>query len=67
MTFFQIEKIMSQRNSRKSLLANDNILYELNDYDRQRQPQSLIEDDRIQSVPIDPILKSLSVRNNLLI
>jgi len=67
LTFFQIEKIMSQRNSRKSLLANDNILYELNDYDRQRQPQSLIEDDRIQSVPIDPILKSLSVRNNLLI
>jgi len=67
LTFFQIEKIMSQRNSRKSLLANDNILYELNDYDRQRQPQSLIEDDRIQSVPIDPILKSLSVRNNRLI
>ena len=58
---------MSQRNSRKSLLANDNILYELNDYDRQRQKQSLIEDDRIQSVPIDPIIKSLSVRNNLLI
>lgn len=53
---------MSQRNTRKSLTTTENILYELNDYDRQRKAQDLIEDDHIQSVPIDPILKSLSVK-----
>jgi hypothetical protein len=53
---------MSQRTSRKVISTNENILYELNDYDRQRKPQTLIDDDRIQCVPADPILKSLSVR-----
>ncbi|CAF0841559.1 unnamed protein product [Adineta steineri] len=51
---------MSQRTSRKSLSSNENILYELNDYDRQRKPQILIDDNRIQCVPIDPVLKSLA-------
>ncbi|CAF4991668.1 unnamed protein product, partial [Rotaria magnacalcarata] len=36
---------MSQRTSRKFLPTNENILYELNDYDRQRTPQILIDDD----------------------
>ncbi|CAF1314119.1 unnamed protein product [Rotaria magnacalcarata] len=52
---------MSQRTSRKFLPTNENILYELNDYDRQRTPQILIDDDdHIQCVPVDPIVKSLS-------
>lgn len=54
---------MSQRVSRKSLTTNENILYELNDYDRQRKSQILIDDDRIQSVPLDPVFKSLSVKS----
>ena len=52
---------MSQRISKKSIWTNQNILYELNDYDRQRKPQILIDDDRIQCIPLDPILKSLTV------
>jgi hypothetical protein len=52
---------MSQRTSRKVITTNNNILYELNDYDRQRKAQTLIDDDRIQCAPADPILKSLSV------
>jgi hypothetical protein len=52
---------MSQRTSRKVISTNDNILYELNDYDRQRKSQILIDDDRIQCIPSDPIVKSLSV------
>ena len=52
---------MSQRISRKTITTTENILYQLNDYDRQRQVQTLIEDDRIQCVPADPIIKSLSV------
>jgi hypothetical protein len=52
---------MSQKISRKVIPTNDNILYELNDYDRQRNPQTLIDDDRIQCVSSDPIVKSLSV------
>ena len=52
---------MSQRTSRKAITSTENILYQLSDYDRQRQVQTLIDDDRIQSVPADPIVKSLSV------
>lgn len=52
---------MSQRISRKAITSNENILYQLTDYDRQRQVQTLIDDDRIQCVPVDPIVKSLSV------
>ncbi|CAF1414004.1 unnamed protein product [Rotaria sp. Silwood1] len=51
---------MSQKLSKKSISIKENILYELNDYDRQRQPQILIDDDHIQCIPADPILKSLS-------
>lgn len=53
---------MSQRTSKRPISSNENILYELNEYDRQRKPQTLIDDDRIQCVPADPIIKSLSVR-----
>lgn len=54
---------MSQRASKRPISSNENILYELNDYDRQRKPQTLVDDDdHIQRVPIDPIMKSLSVR-----
>jgi len=52
---------MSQRISKKVISTNENILYELNDYDRQRKPQTLIDDDHIQCVPADPVVKSLSV------
>jgi hypothetical protein len=52
---------MSQRISKKVISTNENILYELNDYDRQRKPQILIDDDHIQCVPADPVVKSLSV------
>ena len=55
---------MSQRISRKPISTSENILYELNDYDRQRQAQVLIHDDHIQCVPADPVLKSLSVSSN---
>ncbi|UJR15188.1 hypothetical protein I4U23_002149 [Adineta vaga] len=51
---------MSQKISKKTLTTNENILYELNNYDRQRKPQTLIEDDRLQCIPADPVLKSLS-------
>ena len=54
---------MSQRISKRPITTNENILYELNDYDRQRKPQTLIDDDHIQCVPADPILRSLSVQN----
>jgi hypothetical protein len=54
---------MSQRTSKKPVSTDENILYELNDYDRQRKVQTLIDDDHIQCVPADPILKSLSVKN----
>lgn len=53
---------MSQRTSKRPTSINDNILYELNDYDRQRQSQKLIDDDRIQCVAADPVLRSLSVK-----
>ncbi len=53
---------MSQRSSKRPISSTENILYEINDYDRQRKAQTLIDDDRIQCVPADPILKSLSVR-----
>jgi hypothetical protein len=55
---------MSQRISKKPITTNENILYELNEYDRQRKPQTFIDDDHIQCVPADPVLKSLSVRQN---
>lgn len=55
---------MSQRISKKPLISNESILYELNDYDRQRQAQTLIEDGRLQRIPADPVLKSLSVNEN---
>ena len=55
---------MSQRISKKPLISNESILYELNDYDRQRKAQTLIEDDRLQRIPADPVLKSLSVSEN---
>ncbi len=57
---------MSQRTSKKPISTDENILYELNDYDRQRKPQTLVDDDRIQCVQADPVLKSLSVRQNIL-
>ena len=53
---------MSQRSAKKShATVQDTVLYELTDYDRQRRPQTLIDDDRVQCVPADPVLKSLSV------
>ena len=52
---------MSQRTSKKPVSTDENILYELNDYDRQRKAQILIDDDHIQCVPADSVLKSLSV------
>lgn len=57
---------MSQRTSKKPISTDENILYELNDYDRQRKAQTLVDDDRIQCVQADPVLKSLSVRQNIL-
>ena len=44
--------------------SNESNHYELNDYDRQRQRQTLIDDDRIQRVSLDLIIKNLSVNEN---
>jgi hypothetical protein len=57
---------MSQRTSKKGSSSNENILYQLNDYDRQRKAQTLIDDDHIQCVSADPVLKCLSVNTKSL-
>ena len=54
---------MSQSTRKRTHSATESILYALNDYDRQRRPQTLIDDNRIQRVAIEPVLKSLSVKH----
>lgn len=56
-------QIMSQSTRKRAHSSNESIHYALNDYDRHRRPQTLIDDDRIQRVSIEPVLKSLSVKN----
>ncbi|CAF1120660.1 unnamed protein product [Didymodactylos carnosus] len=48
---------MTNRPSDKT--DNEPFFYELNSYDIQRKPQTLVYDNSIVRVPLDPVLKSL--------